>query len=298
MNLKLKSYFILLIFFFSDLSQAFFLRAEFEVGENYQTENYSLSSLTKEKKDYSFQGWNISGGLSRSEIESASTQETNKYLTESLSLGFDFQLTSGFDLSLNASGSQTSQTSYKQTNLGGEVSYSRSYDEEKQWGVSYGFSESEIKQDFEFTILSQKFFREVKLAQYEYNLNFFWSPHGDYNFQVGHWYYEYSKNKEDLQQAFQSRFINNRAANVAFSIAGLPNARSTISISGYLGESWEARLGYTQTQLIAGDRIIGDTEMGASYFFGQWIWSLNVIQSYSESRTENLILIQLGYDWI
>jgi hypothetical protein len=298
MNLKLKVFLSLFLFLLPQLSQALFLRAEFEAGENYQTENYSLQSRPSEKKDYSFRAWNLAGGFSRSEIESATSQETTKYLTENLSFGMDFQLAYNFDLSLSAGGSRTSQTSFEQTNLGGVISYSRSYDKEKQWGVSYGFSESEIRQDFEFTILSQKFFREVKLAQYEYNLNFFWTPHLDFNFQVGHWYYEYNKNKDDLQQALQSRFINNRAANVAFSISGLPESRSNLSVSGFLGENWETRLGYTETQLIAGNRVIQDTELGASYFFENWIWSLGVIQSYSDSRTENLFLIQLGYDWI
>lgn len=281
------------IFTFACESFAVFLKADIEFGDEYLTQGISIISQKPKPENLSLSGWSLSGSRSESKVELSSSSQKSTYLTDSLNVGVDFQLTAEIDLELIASGTRTEATQFEQSNLGGALTYQLSH-----LTFSYEFTEGQILQDFEFTILSQLFRREIKLAQYEHTANLGFAPSTDYGFQAGYVYYEYNKNKDDLALAFQSRFLNNRAANLIFSIAGLPDSKYNLSANAFFKEDWEVILNFYQTQLIANDRIIQDTEIRLNYFRDDWIWTAGMVQSYSESRTENSFLLQAGFDWL
>jgi hypothetical protein len=279
---------------YSCQSFAVFFQADIEFGDEYLAQGISIvSQKPKPPENFEFSGWSLSGNRSESKVELSSSSQKSTYLTNSLNVGFDFQLTPEIDLELIASGTRTEVTQFEQSNLGGALTY-----QSNRLTFSYGFTEGQILQDFEFTLLGQLFRREIKLAQYEHTANLGFAPSADYGFQAGYVLYEYSKNKEDLALAFQSRFLNNRAANLIFSIAGLPDSKFNLSANAFFKEDWEAVLNFYQTQLIANDRIIQDTEIRLNYFRDNWIWTLGMVHSYSESRSENSFLLQAGFDWL
>lgn len=295
---KTQNFTAFLFWILSSQSEGMLIKSDSEFGKDYISETLLLRGEGRSQNYISIAGWSIEGGVSRAEVEDSANQGSTAYLTENLALSVDVAIVSKLTFSLSVGGSQTKESSYEQILIGGILTYLHSYGEEQSWQFGYGLSSGEMNQDFEFTILGQKYQREVNISQIEQQLFLSWTPKLNLSFQASFFYYDYNKSKDDLALAFQSRFLNNRAAHIVFSIASLPDSKFDLGVTQTISDVWDLHLRYGQTQLIAEERIIQESEITGMHYLDNWFIALGLLQSHSDSRTEDMALFQVGFDWL
>jgi hypothetical protein len=291
--------FLSVVLFLAPLqSFAYLAKSSTELGSQYTSQHIEAESKGRHSEGPHFAGWSLSGGGSKSKDENATTGATTTVNSRDFSGDVDFGFSKEWLLSLSYDSTHSNETEYTQNTIGADISYANDPPEDGiGWNLGFGFYQGDIKQKFTIQILNRDVEREVTLSQKETQFSAGGSPIAKLSFQFRASSFTYSKSKQDLQTAFQNRFLNAHASDLISSIAGLPDSRLKLSIVYQLSENWDASVSGSQTKLIVDDSLSKRSELSATCYLKNWRLGGGVANSQSPTLSETTALVDLGYSW-
>jgi hypothetical protein len=275
------------------LATALQLKLNTDIGDNYSgvtlgvSEYYEFDDLEAHISD-----WQITAASNKSKYLDADYQAQE-------SKGYDFSLGGGivFLGNYNLAGSifqtETPSTDYQQKGGLLLLSYANT-DHEPSYSVGIGIGGSLIVQDVEFIILSTPIKRTIEIDQSEFQIFA--------SLSIFHWLlikyqgqsYQYSKDKAELQQAFQSDFLQYYTTDLISSIGGLPEYSNALEFIFTLNQDWGLSLLHQVSHLIVDDSSLYRTELFATRYYKKWNIGFGLSRIGTKSEKDTLALLSIG----
>lgn len=273
------------------------VQSDSEIASGYASQHFEAHGPGMTPEGLHFSGWNISAGGSRSKEENSATGEITYTNSRDFSAGLDFGYTQTFLLSLSLDSTRTSENEYSQTTSGAAVSYHSEPAEGWAWNAGAGHYQGDIKQHLSFQILNTRIERDVSLNQRETQVLLGVSPMPSLSLQLRASAFSYSKSKQDLQTAFQNRFLNTYTTDLISSISGLPESQFKLNAIYQLQDTWDLSLSSTQTKRIVDDSTSRRGEIIASHDIKDWRLGAGVARSQNDNLTDWSAIFELSYIW-
>jgi len=297
----MKIQFTLSLFFFFTLPLpgfAYLAKSSTEIGSQFTGQHFEVQGKGSKPEGPHFAGWSLSAGGSKSKDENATTGEISYVNSRDFSGDIDFGYSKEWLLALSVDSTRSTETEFSQSTLGADISYANDPGEDGiGWNLGFGYFNGDIKQKFTVQILNRNIEREVTLSQKESQLSAGISPIAKLSLQLRASSFTYNKSKQDLQTAFQNRFLNAHVSDLISSIASLPDSRLKVSAVYQLSEDWDLSASTSQTKLIVDDSISRRNELSATYYMKSWRIGGGVASSQSPTLSETSALVDLGYSW-
>jgi hypothetical protein len=273
------------------------VKSDSELSPGYTAQHFDLSHSILPIDSFHFGGWNLSAGGSRTKYEDTSTGEISYANSRDFSAALDLGYSTDWLFSISADTSKATETQFTQTTKGANLTYSYTYGDGGSFSVGAGYYEGQIKQQISFVILNRTVEREVSLDQKESEISLSWSPAKTLSISLRASGYTYSKSKQDLQTAFQNRFLNTFTTDLISSISGLPESQVKLGINYQLNEDWDLAANTSQTKRIVDETLSRRSELLATTYVNAWMIGGGFSRLQSEGMADTSALLQLGYSW-
>ncbi len=304
---------ILAVIFYFSMGQATTLFLETEVGSGFGAGHLGMEwSKQKDFEDLYLLDANVSAGGSQSKSENTSTGEITVYKNQDVDAGFGIGFREMIEIHISGYSTKSPEAKFSQSGSSAELSFhyklnsetdsdlSLESNDEKfspSFSLGIGTGSSRIRQTISFTILNTLIERDIDFDQREVSGFVSVRPMEWLKLRLSGSSYSYSKTKEELQTAFNNRFLNYYSSDLVSTIGGLPE--SSVSLQGIfsINEDLDLEVRGASTKLIVDDSISKRGRVVMTKYFDTWSAGLGLSRSETAQSKEFTGLGNFSYDF-
>ncbi len=272
------------------------VKSSSELSSAYAAQHFETAGDGSTSDSFHFAGWDFSAGGARTKNQSSAGEETISNSRDA-SGAVDFGYAKEWTFTLSGDTNHATETEYTQNSAGLGFSYRHALDENRSFNFGLGTYRGNIKQHLSFVILNTHIERDVTLDQKETQISVGFAPAKSLSLRLQASLFTYNKSKQDLQTAFQNRFLNNNASDLITSIAGLPESVFKLSGTYQLNSDIDLNLSTSQTKHIVDDSTSRRSELTGAYYWQSWLLGGGIGRQQTEATTELTALVNIGYSW-